>query len=152
MKRILQAVLAGLILMTSHTFADIGIRGGVNLGGDDGYSIMLSGDLAVVNQSLGWYGMRTYKGSDPGNILLGVDYGVKPYNGPFKLSIGPAYAQDPLRATGQNLNFHLAVGVDFPNHLVVSLDHWSNCRTICNHNADTTSNPPRNMLMLGVRF
>lgn len=132
--------------------ADLGIAVGSHLDDDGGQSVKLFGDINVMNQSLGWYVVRTYEGNDPENIIVGVDYGVKPFGGPVKLSIGPAYAQDPLRGGGQNANFHLAAGFDIGKHLTVSLDHWSNCRRVCNHNMDTSKNPPRNMLMMGVKF
>jgi len=132
--------------------ADLGLKAGTHLDSDGGQSVMLFGDLNVMNQSLGWYVVRTYEGSDPENIIVGVDYGFKPFGGPVKLSIGPAYAQDPLRGEGQNANFHLAAGFDIGKHVTISLDHWSNCRRMCNHNMDTSKNPPRNMIMAGVKF
>lgn len=152
------AVLAIVILIGSISYsipasADIGIRAGTHLDDDGGQSVMLFGDLRVLNQSLGWYVMRTYEGTDTENILVGVDYGFRPLSGlPLTLSIGPAYAQDPLRATGQNLNFHLAAEVALFRHFTLSLEHWSNCRRICRHNVDTSYNPPRNMLMAGFKF
>src|SRR3990172_3134494 len=102
--------------------ADLGIKAGTHLDDDGGQSIMLFGDLTVMNQSLGWYVARTYEGVDPENILVGVDYGLKLFGGPIKLSIGPAYAQDPLRVTGQNMNFHLAAGFEVLKHFTVSLE------------------------------
>lgn len=153
MKHLLRVLLAALIMGAVLTAAaDIGIKAGSHLDDDGGQTIMLFGDINVMNQSLGWYAARTYEGNDPENILVGVDYGFKPFGGPVKLSIGPAYAQDPLRVRGKNINFHLAAGIYIGKHLTLSLDHWSNCRQICNHNRDTTKNPARNMLMAGVKF
>jgi len=132
--------------------ADLGIAAASHLDDDGGQSVKLFGDITVMNQSLGWYVVRTYEGNDPENIIVGVDYGFKPFGGPIKLSIGPAYAQDPLRGEGQNANFHLAAGFDLGKHFSVGLDHWSNCRRVCNHNTDTSKNPPRNMIFGAMRF
>ena len=152
MKRVAMLLLLIATLFTFPVSADLGIKGGTHLDDDGGQSVMLFGDIAVMNQSLGWYVLRTYEGNDPENILVGVDYGLKPFGGPVKLSIGPAYAQEALRGAGQQLNFHLAAGFDIGKHLTFAIEHWSNCRRICNHNMDTSKNPPRNMLTAGVSF
>ncbi len=152
MKKLLSVLSLVVALFAFPVLADLGIKAGSHLDADGGQSVLLFGSLEVMNQSLGWYVARTYEGSDPENILVGVDYGFKPFGGPVKLSIGPAYTQDPLRVTGQHMNFHLAAGVEVMRHFTVSIEHWSNCRRICQHNVDTTRNEPRNMLMAGVKF
>ena len=72
--------------------SDIGIKAGTHLDDDGGQSVTLFGDITVMNQSLGWYVARTYEGNDPENILVGVDYGLKLFGGPIKLSIGRAFS------------------------------------------------------------
>ncbi len=46
----------------------------------------------------------------------------------------------------------VAAGFDLVKHFSVGLDHWSNCRRVCNHNTDTSKNPPRNMIFGAMRF
>lgn len=154
MKHVIHTLIAALMLMMTMTAsAGMGIMTGKHLNPDGGQSVTLFADLNVGNQAFGWYVTRTYEGSDPDNVFVGVDYKWKPLSGlPLTLGIGPMYAQDRLRGEGQHLNFHLLAVVDVTENIFTGWSHGSNCRRICNHDADTTKNPPRDMFVIGAQF
>jgi len=139
--------------MFNESRSDIGVKYGAIQDGDGGQMVQVFADVTVLNQGLGWYVARSYDSIDNGNIFVGVDYSWKPFASlPLKLSIGPMYSKDRVRQLGEHLSVHLGAGFDLTNNISLYFDHWSNCRTICNHDRATTDNPPRDVVSVGLKF
>ncbi len=133
--------------------SDIGVKYGAIQDGDGGQVVQVFASLDVGPQGLGWYVARSYDSIDNGNIFVGMDYAGKPFASlPFKLSIGPMYSTDRVRQLGEHLSVHLGAGFDLTKNIGLYFDHWSNCRTICNHNRSTSDNPPRDVVSVGFKF
>ena len=156
MKKHLQMLAVALVLalFAGASFAEITLKVGPNLDDDDGATWALSlagnepsGVALTVGQSL------HDPGKDDGrNAFIGADYFFKV--NVFRLALGAAYWQKPLHLTSERLNAHLGAAAVFPVNRALSvgvyLDHWSNCRRICNHDVNEIKNHPRNVLSVGL--
>jgi hypothetical protein len=152
MKKHFQMLTVALVLalFAGLSFADATLQLGTLLDDDDGglRMVTLAGNERTglaLNFGQTWHD----PGIDDGNNeFLGVDWFVK--FGMFRFAVGGSYWSEPLHLTSKRLNAHLSAAIVFPVNRWLSvssgIDHWSNCRRICNHKVDEIRNDPRNAL------
>jgi len=143
------------LLISIPASADITVRGGAALDQDAATMVGVWLTQDSCRDCLALNGGVIRGGDEQGNLFAGADW-QRAFidDGSFRLrgTLGLAYFDEPLKQVGQKLNFHLGVGWEVTRNFGLYFDHWSNGRRFFNHNMNTTSNPPRNMLSVGMSF
>lgn len=168
MKNILKSILIYVVLTVPNiSKAEIILHTGISnnfivkdtgIGEQSNQSNMFRLYVGTDNEksNIGFYIGRSYNGDDNKNVYTGIDYNLT-YQDFIRFGIGLTYTSKPIRTIGQNFpNFHLQIG--FLNKDLfkenfgagIFLDHWSNCRRICNYRLNEIHNPPRNVINFGL--